>query len=167
MLLFNSSLPSSLPTAFGFYYIFYFSSLYFFFVPSGLCDAVVVSWDCFDRCCTCDGFYFYFPFVLCCRLLCRENIGRFSVFSLKSQQFFFINHRSVTQGEKNDSTVYFFHWYLFIGHLYDYYFFVSLLLSCGGYKGFKEEEWALIAIVIVLERKTIVFNRHTNKQSTK
>lgn len=29
-------------------------------------------------------------------------------------------------------------------------FFVSLLLSCGGYKGFKEEEWAVITIVIVL-----------------
>lgn len=46
--------------------------------------------------------------------------GEYWVFSLfpLSHSSYFINHRSVTRSKKNDLTVYFFHWYLFIGHLY-------------------------------------------------
>lgn len=46
----------------------------------------------------------------------------FSLFSSKSQQLFCINHICDT-GQENYLTVYFCHWYLFIGHLYDCFIF--------------------------------------------
>lgn len=79
-----------------------------FFILSGLSDAVVVSWDCFDWCCTCDGFYYVF--ILFCVADCCAERRILSVFPyfLSSHSSYFINHRSVTQNKKNDSTVCFF-----------------------------------------------------------
>lgn len=90
------------------------------------------------------GFCFVFCFVLffllfCVADCCAERIlGVFLVF-FKVTATLFINHKSVTQGKKIILQC------IFVTGIYllvicMIVFFVSLLLSCGGYKGFKEEE---------------------------
>lgn len=143
VLLFNS--PSSVPTAFGFCFLFSSLFLSFRFAWHFSCElrpfwpTLHLWWVFFVL------FYFSFCFVL--QIVVLREYWVFSLFSLKSQPLFYQSEICDT-GQENYFTVYFCHWYLFIGHLYDY-FFVSLLLSCGGYKGFKEEERAVITIVIV------------------
>lgn len=117
----------------------------------------------------------FFCFVLCCRLLCRErereeNIGCFHYFLKKSQQLFYQSYKSVTQSKKYDSTVYFSHWYLFIGHLYVYFFswfvfylFLCVLLFCGGQTGLKVEELVCHWLFYRCVQKNKY--HHTNKQT--
>lgn len=128
MLLFNSL---SCPQLLDFIFCFLL-----YFCRSGLRDALVVSWDRFDRRCTCDGFYFCFCFILffllfCVADCCAERIsGVFLVF-FEVTATLFINHRSVTQGKKIILQC------IFVTGIYllvicMIVFFVSLLLSCGG-----------------------------------
>lgn len=151
---------SSLPTAFGFYFLFYFMVIIFYYfwfvwcciseligqIPelffSSLSNAETVVTDV----ALVMGFILFCFFVLFCVADCcaeRRILGVFLIFLL-SHSSYFINHRSVTQSKKNDSTVYFFHWYLFIGHLYVFFFclfvFYCVLLFCGGQTGLKVEE---------------------------
>lgn len=106
---------------------------------------------------------FWFCFVLQI-VVRRGEYWVFSLFSFLSHSSYFINHRSVTQSKKSDYTVYFFHWYLFIGHLY----VLCVLLFCGGQTGLKVEElvchWHF---TIVYRKQNIVFSHHTTVQSIK
>ena len=77
---------------------------------------------------------FWFCFVLQI-VVRRGEYWVFSLFSFLSHSSYFINHRSVTQSKKSDSTVYFFHWYLFIGHLYVFFMCIAFLWRANRTQG--------------------------------
>lgn len=132
VLLFNFS-PPPCPWLLDFVFILFYGyfHFFFFFLPFGLSDAVVVSWDGFDWCCTRDGLFFV---CLCCILLCREeNIGRFPSF-LWSHSSYLINHRSVTQSKIKEFYSVFFS-LIFIYWSFVCFFFSLLLFFCGGQTG--------------------------------
>lgn len=66
-------------------------------------------------------FWFYLSFLFCVADCCAERLSGVFLVLFEVAATLFINHRSVTQ--ENYLTVYFCHWYLFIGHLSDCFFF--------------------------------------------
>lgn len=156
---------SSLPTALFFI---------LFFIPSGLSDAVVVSWLVKHQSVFCFFFlmlrlswlmlhlwWVLFCFVLRCRFwdCCAERriSGVFLIFFFKSQQLFFINHRSVTQSKKMiQQCIFFTDIYLLVNCMCFFFvwfiLFLCVLLFCGGQTGLKVEEYSLIGVLHCVQK---------------
>lgn len=117
--------------------LFYLMVTVLFCCFPGLSDAVAASWDCFDWCCTCDGFYFVLVF--CC-------------VAEKSHFYIFCKVAAVIppivdlwHGKQNDSTVYFF---TDIYLLFLFYFIKAIaFFVCGGQAGLEAEKWAVGGIL--------------------
>lgn len=144
VLLFNLSL--SCPQLLGFLFFIFMTFLSLFF------DALVVSWDRFDRRCTCDGLYFsLLPFALCCGLLCWKMIGCFPCF-LQSHSSSSVSITSVTQGKKIIWQCIFVTgiYLLVICMIVLFFFYVSLLLFLWRVEVIQRKEWVVMTVVVVV-----------------
>lgn len=113
------------------------------------------------------GFILFLFCVADLGLLCRdENIGCFPYFPKVTAVILSIIidlwHRA-----RNDSTVYFFHWYLFIGHLYVCFLYVYCFFV---WRANRTQGRGVVShwhFTIVYRKSDIVISHHTNKQSIK
>lgn len=103
-----------------------------FFFVAGVSDAVAASWDRWLM------LHLWWVF-LCSAFMCRQR--RRVVLAAVVWSIVDLWH-----GKQNDSTVYFFHWYLFIGHLY-FFFLKAIAFFFGGQAGLEAEKRALIGIL--------------------
>lgn len=149
VLLFNSL--SFLPTAFGFYFLFFLP----YFCRSGLRDALVVSWDRFWPTLHLWWFFILFCFVLfsfcfVLQIVVLKEYRVFSLFSLKSQQLCLSIIDLWHRARKLFYSVFLSLVFIYWSFVWLSLFFCKSVAFLWRYKWFKEEEWAVITIVVVL-----------------